>query len=247
MMTISAIIPTRDRPHYLEAAVNSLLSQSEPPAEIIVVDDGTGATEAIARRAASIRVLNNHRRGPVPARILGVQAAHGEAILFLDDDDWLTDTAYLSAVDQAFAAGADFCFCDGAMMFDSGVPALAYARGADAASLAHDNTILISGACYARRLHARLGNFDTALPYYWDWDWYLRVARSGARLQRIATPSVAIRVHDGNMSGESHTAARRANLDRLAEKHHLGPVVLKNHLSLMHEAETSGEILWNTT
>lgn len=233
--TISAIIPTRDRPHYLEAAAKSLVSQSLPPVEILIVDDGSGVPQAIANLVPSIRVLNNHRRGPVPARILGVQAAKGDAILFLDDDDWLTDANYLAAVSAAHDTDADFCFCDGTMVFDSGAPPLVFAKDADAASLARDNTILISGVCYARRLHAGLGNFDTALPFYWDWDWYLRVARSGARLHRIADPRVAIRVHDGNMSGESNEAERRANLDRLAAKHGLGLLVLKNHVSLLRD------------
>jgi glycosyltransferase involved in cell wall biosynthesis len=233
MASITAIIPTRDRPHYLTSAIESLLAQEAPPAEIIIVDDGDGAAEAVGNLSPIIRVLNNHRRGPVPARILGVQAAHGDAVLFLDDDDWLTDPAYLSAVRKAFAGGACFCFCDGEMVFESGAPSLAFAKDADAQSLAMDNTILISGVCYRRSLHGGMGNFDPSLPYYWDWDWYLRVARSGAEPRRIATPAVAIRVHDANMSGDMHEAARRANLDRLAAKHGLGVLTLKNHQSLV--------------
>lgn len=230
MSGISAIIPTRDRPLYLQTAVESLLAQIDRPREIIVVDDGAGDAAAMARRDPSIRVLNNHRRGPVPARILGVQAAAGDAIVFLDDDDWLTDRAYLARAAERLSAGAEFCFCDGEMVFDSGAPSLPFARDATVQSLARDNTILISGVCYGRALHWRLGYFDTHLPYYWDWDWYLRVARSGATLARLAARAVAIRVHDQNMSGDANEAARRADLAALAAKHGLGELRLKNHL-----------------
>lgn len=235
MSNISAILPTRNRGDYLRTAVESLLAQTSPPAEILIVNDGGTLDSAIATLTPTIRVLNNQRRGAVPARVLGVQAARESAILFLDDDDWLTDRGYLARTGMALAHGADFCFCDGDMVFDSGAPPLTFARDADAASLARDNTILVSGVCYRRGLHDRLGHFDVSLPYYWDWDWYLRVARSGARLERGMGAAVAIRVHDGNMSGESNAAERRANLDRLAMKHGLGPLALKNHVSLLHE------------
>jgi hypothetical protein len=73
------------------------------------------------------------------------------------------------------------------------------------------------------------------LPFYWDWDWYLRVARSGAVLHHIAVPTVRITLHDGNMSGDASAEERTANLAQLASKHGLPPLQLKNHLSLALE------------
>ncbi len=236
--TISAVIPTKNRPQFLKQAVQSLLVQSLLPLEIIVVDDGQGAAVAMTGLSSMINVLDNHSRGPVPARNLGVAMATGELVVFLDDDDWFTDNNYLAETAGLAAGGADLVFCDGTMMFEDGGASEAFAFDADARSLETNNTILISGVIYRRSLHGKLGAFDETLPYYWDWDWYLRVARGGGVLRRSANPAVAIRVHAQNMSGASQEAARRDNLDRLSAKHGLPPIALKNHLSLAREPLT---------
>lgn len=232
MSSISVIIPTRGRHHFLREAIASVLGQSHPPAEILVVDDGAGAREAIGHMDPSIRVLDNRERGPVPARNSGVAEALGELICFLDDDDWFIDRDYLAAATQACAQGAVFCYTDGRLVFEDGRPDLPFAFHADADTLTRDNTILISGVVYRRSLHAEIGLFDGALPYYWDWDWYLRVARAGHSLTHIERPAVAIRVHARNMSGESLEAQRRRNLDQFSAKHALPPIPLKNHLDI---------------
>jgi glycosyltransferase involved in cell wall biosynthesis len=233
--TITVVIPTKNRHAYLREAVASALNQTHHASEIIVVDDGSGAAAALAGISPLVRVLDNAGRGPVPARNLGVSHASSHCIAFLDDDDWFSDSHYLERAASAIADNADLCFADGTMVFDDGSPDLAFAFTADAKSLEADNTILISGVVYARALHDRLGSFDESLPYYWDWDWYLRVARSGARLCHCAFPAVSIRVHAANMSGPEQETARRANLDRFAVKHGLPPIPLKNHLTLARQ------------
>ncbi|WP_374332635.1 glycosyltransferase family 2 protein [Aestuariivirga sp.] len=232
MSSISVVIPTRGRHHFLKQALESVLAQSHAPAEIIVVDDGVGAAEAIGHMHPAITVLDNAQRGPVPARNMGVSHATGDCICFLDDDDWFTDDTYFAGASAAFDKDADFCFADGVLRFDDGRPDLPFVFEADAQSLERDNTILISGVIYRRALHAALGSFDESLPFYWDWDWYLRVARAGHPLTHIRRPVVAIRVHAQNMSGESLEAQRRANLDRFSTKHALPPIPLKNHLDI---------------
>lgn len=236
MNSISVIIPTRGRHHFLRQAIASVLAQTEPPKEIIVVDDGEGAADALKGVSPLVTVIDNHQRGPVPARNLGVAHASGDYIAFLDDDDWFTDVGYFAAASLAFADGAAFCYADGVMAFEDGRDSLPFAFHADAETLTRDNTILISGVIYRRALHQALGAFDESLPYYWDWDWYLRVARSGHALTRISRPVVAIRVHARNMSGESLEAPRRANLDRFSTKHGLAPIPLKNHLDIATQA-----------
>jgi glycosyltransferase involved in cell wall biosynthesis len=232
MNSISVVIPTRGRHHFLKQAIASVLEQSQPPEEILVVDDGTGAREAAGHMHPSVRVLDNRERGPVPARNLGVEQARSDLICFLDDDDWFIGRDYLAMARQACTAGAVFCYADGLLIFEDGRPQLPFAFHADAETLARDNTILISGVVYSRQLHAELGRFDETLPYYWDWDWYLRIARAGHALTHIERAAVAIRVHARNMSGESLEAERRANLDRFSTKHRLPPIPLKNHLDI---------------
>jgi glycosyltransferase involved in cell wall biosynthesis len=92
--TVSVVIPTYNRANDLVRAVKSVLGQTRPPDEIIVVDDGstddTGAKiETFDGRVVYIRQEN---RGPGAARNRGIAAAHGEWIAFLDSDDrWLPE------------------------------------------------------------------------------------------------------------------------------------------------------------
>jgi glycosyltransferase involved in cell wall biosynthesis len=236
MNRISVIIPTRGRHHFLKQAIASVLAQTESPAEIIVVDDGVGAKEAVGHMHPSITVLDNDERGPVPARNMGVGHASGDIICFLDDDDWFTDETYFEKAAIVFARGGDFLYADGIMAFEDGRDSLPFAFHADGETLTRDNTILISGVMYRRSLHAELGGFDEALPFYWDWDWYLRVARAGHELTHVQKPVVAIRVHARNMSGDSLEVQRRANLDAFSTKHALPPIPLKNHLDIATRA-----------
>lgn len=198
---------------------------------MIVVNDGDPLPPL--NDDARVRHLENARRGAIAARNLGVAAARGEMIAWLDDDDLWKDPRLLAMADAELRAGADFTYADGTMVFDDGRPGKVFARDATAESLATDNTILISGVCYRRALHEELGAFDPDLPYYADWDWYLRVARAGKKLARIAAPAVAIRIHAQNTSGDATQAARAANLAALSVKHRLGKLTLKTHVDFV--------------
>src|ERR1700676_1259948 len=91
---ISAVIPTRNRPQLLTRAVYSALQQTYSNLEVIVVVDGTDSVtmEALARISdPRLRVIVlSQNQGGSNARNAGVQAALGEWIAFLDDDDqWM--------------------------------------------------------------------------------------------------------------------------------------------------------------
>ena len=139
MNSISVVIPTRGRHHFLRQALTSVIAQTYPPQEIIVVDDGTGAAEAVGQMHPSITVLDNRERGPVPARNMGVAHASGEVICFLDDDDWFTDETYFEKAALAFGRGSAFCYADGIMAFEDGRESLPFAFHADAETLTRDN------------------------------------------------------------------------------------------------------------
>jgi glycosyltransferase involved in cell wall biosynthesis len=226
----SVIIPTRNRPEFLGDAVASVLRQRDVSLELIIVNDGTVPVADFSDNR--VRVISSGEAGAVPARNLGVAATSGNVIAFLDDDDQWTDDFWLKRAFDAMTQGADFVFGDGRMACPDG-QSKSFAEDADATSLARDNTILISSVCYRKSLHDMLGSFDESLPYYWDWDWYIRVARSGAKLQRIASPVVDIRIHAANMSGDKNAEARLENLARLAQKHGLGPLKLKSHMDFV--------------
>lgn len=226
-MNFSVIIPTRDRPDFLGEAVASVLAQSVIDFEVLIVNDGNG--QISLPLDPRIRILHNYQRGPVPARNLGVSEARGDYIAFLDDDDVWIDRQHLAEALRLLQAGAKFTFGNGIMQFPGEAQLRHFDLTATAQSLERDNTILISAVCYEKALHHSLGLFDEALPFYWDWDWYLRVVRDGHHLVHITQSVVDIRIHPQNMSGNSNEAERRAGLDAFAAKHKLGFISLKNH------------------
>lgn len=94
---VSVVIATFNRASLLKRAINSALTQSYRNLELIVVDDGSAdGTQAVVASIADERVRyirHEHNRGLAAAgRNTGIDAARGEFIAFLDDDDeWLPD------------------------------------------------------------------------------------------------------------------------------------------------------------
>jgi len=86
---VSVIIPVYNGEFYLAEALESVLSQSFPPSEIVVVDDGsTDCSPATAKRYDSeIRYLYQKNMGTAVARNRGIKEARGNFFAFLDQDD----------------------------------------------------------------------------------------------------------------------------------------------------------------
>lgn len=98
-MDFSVIIPTCDRPELLRHAVESVLSQSLSPREIIIVDNGlTPVKSAVLPACPLIKIIRALPRfGVSQARNLGAILSTGEYLAFLDDDDaW--DVNYLQSI-----------------------------------------------------------------------------------------------------------------------------------------------------
>ena len=102
MMNVSAVIPTFNRGHCLLRAINSILAQTTPVDEIIVVDDGSDdktydllvESELLEMRGQlpNIRYLYQENKGVSAARNLGIKEAENEYIALLDSDDAWNET-----------------------------------------------------------------------------------------------------------------------------------------------------------
>lgn len=91
---VSVIIPSHNRPHLLRESIESVVRQSYPHWEIVVVDDGSqppvNENSLRSELGAEIRVLRNERPlGLVRVRYQGAREARGEIVVHLDDDDLL--------------------------------------------------------------------------------------------------------------------------------------------------------------
>jgi glycosyltransferase involved in cell wall biosynthesis len=105
MVRISTVIPTYNRAELLERSVRSVLAQTRPADEVLVVDDGsTDATADVVRALGpTVRYLRQANAGASAARNHGVRVASGEYVAFLDsDDEWASD--FLARMDAAIVA-----------------------------------------------------------------------------------------------------------------------------------------------
>ena len=93
-MNISVIIPTYNRRHTLERAIDSVLSQTFKPFEIIIVDDGSedGTRNWVQEAYPSIKYIYQPNNGVSSARNKGIRSSRGSWIALLDsDDEWMPE------------------------------------------------------------------------------------------------------------------------------------------------------------
>ncbi|MFH8134023.1 glycosyltransferase family 2 protein [Pantoea osteomyelitidis] len=120
--TLSVIMPNWNCRPWLGEALDSLLQQSSPPDEIIVIDDGStdGSVEWLteqAERYPQLRVLSGARGGVSAARNKGMAIAKGDFIYFMDADDFVANNLFAD-FRQTYAAHPSLeLFCFGAKLF----------------------------------------------------------------------------------------------------------------------------------
>ncbi len=117
MIDIAVVIPTFNRAHQIEATIQSVLDQSVPPAEIVVVDDGsTDDTESVvARFGARVSYVRQANAGVSAARNHGVALTKAPLVAFVDSDDlWASHklAVQLTALEAADSAGWSITGCD---------------------------------------------------------------------------------------------------------------------------------------
>ncbi len=180
---VSVIIPTYNRWPLIEEAVASVLAQSFNDFELIVIDDGStdGTVRQLARNDPRVRIYSQLRSGVSAARNLGVRAARGRYLAFLDSDDlWLTQKL---AVQTAFMERhSECCICQTEEIWvRNGVrvnPRLIHQKPAGDIFLRSLELCLVSPSAVmmTRELFDATGGFDEALPVCEDYDLWLRIA-----------------------------------------------------------------------
>lgn len=190
------MIPARNRAAVIGRAVASACAQTLPPAEIIVVDDGSddgGATIEAARAAMRdeipLRIIELGERGGAPsARNRGIAEAQGDWIALLDSDDAFAPEK-LEVCARAITPEVSAVFTDTRFETESGATYTLYAgKPVDTRDLVYSNVL---GGCSAtvirRESFESAGGFDPALPSCQDWDLWLKLADQG-RIAVVAEP-----------------------------------------------------------
>ncbi|PDV97074.1 glycosyltransferase family 2 protein [Candidatus Chloroploca asiatica] len=215
--TISVIIPVYNGERFLAEALQSVLDQTLPPDEIIVVDDGsTDNSATIARSFGSpVRVLTQANLGPAAARNLGVAHTTGDLLAFLDADDlWLPNK-----LARQLHVLQDDPTCEAVLggMENFISPELdeyqhqMLARSANQGGTHHVGTLLIRRAAFQR-----IGPFDERWRHGEFIEWWARAMQF--HLSYVALPDLVLRrrLHAHNLTRREQDG-RREYLGMLRE------------------------------
>ena len=201
------IIPAWNAGAYIGEAVASVLSQTVPANEIIVVDDGSSdnTCEVLKRFANSITVISQGNWGAAAARNAGIRASSGTFIAFLDADDlWLPEKIALQMeilfkyqdAGMVYTQKLDFCDTDGR----EEPPSLAQVyQGCVFDRLLVEGFILLSTVHVPRHVLETVGFFDETLLTAEDTHLWLRIARDFP-IYGVDRPLVRRRLHAANIS-----------------------------------------------
>ncbi|HEV3483139.1 MAG TPA: glycosyltransferase [Candidatus Acidoferrales bacterium] len=192
---VSAIIPTYNRAHIVCEAVDSILAQTYPHIEVIVVDDGSkdDTLARLQRYGDRIRVVTQANAGPAAARNRGIAAARGDLIAFLDSDDiWLpTKIERQVALMQRAGASVPCCLCNIMMKWNSGDRTsfdIAWLRpSAEEGLWLNVDEVLVTrfvlfnqGIMIRREVLDKIGGFDESIRYLEDYEFPLRLSLEGS-------------------------------------------------------------------
>jgi glycosyltransferase involved in cell wall biosynthesis len=204
----SVVIPTRDRRALLLRTVRSVLAQRAVAVEVVVVDDGSadGTSAALAAldddRVRTIR--HDESRGVSTARNRGAEAAAGDWVAFLDDDDLWSPEKLRRQLDAGGEATTGWALT-GAVSVDASLRIVGGGRPEPGAVIARELPVRNMVPAGASSVVVRsdvlgaTGGFDTNLRHMSDWDLWIRLAAIGPPAV-VAAPLVAYLQHSGNAS-----------------------------------------------
>jgi len=186
---VSVILPVKDGEAFLPEAIDTVLGQTGVRVEVIVVEDGSrDASAAIARGyGPPVRCMSIEPRGLGHARNLGLEAAGGEYVTFLDVDDlWPSDrlAVQLDAIEAS--PTPDLVF---------GHELRLPSDGAGPRPARNTTTVLLRRSTYER-----VGPFPTEWHVGEFLDWLLRAQELGLTTTMLPNVACYRRVHGGNLT-----------------------------------------------
>ena len=246
----SVIIPTYNSSLFIERTVESVTNQTCNDFEIIIVNDGSKDTTSevlkrVSEKDARIKIITTpNSGGPVVPTNIGITAAKGKYIAFLDhDDEWRPQK--LESVRNAFLYNPHIGFVASNVEVyneESGVTSISYApiKGStvsvnDMFSGRYFNTF--SMLVIRKDVLERVGLLDKGLSVFADYDIIVRMLSSGIVHVFLPDPLVIYRVHDHNTSSMARSVLKRIeDLERITTKYQKKYHHHRKSLSVIHHA-----------
>lgn len=193
---VSVVIPTYNRAADVGRALDSVLSQTYPATEVIVVDDGStdNTEEVVARFGSRVTYIRQPNSGVSAARNRGFRVATGEWIAFLDSDDWwLPEKIQLQIEALRGKPGAVLVYTSAWIISPDGTRELAQAAAPERlwpAMRCSNRIISCSSVMVRRDVLIAEGGFNQALSGSEDWDLWVRLVQKH-RFAFVSEPVIA--------------------------------------------------------
>jgi glycosyltransferase involved in cell wall biosynthesis len=201
---ISTIIPVYNGELYIQEAVQSVLDQTYPEVEIIIVDDGsTDGTSRIVRGfGAPIRYIFQENAGPSAARNKGIASSCGGYLAFLDADDlFMPEKLEKQLLRLQEDPDLDMVFGQVEQFYSPDLSDEEKKRFT--VSKMKLPGIFPSAMLIRRAAFERVGFFDTRLRVGQFLDWYMKAMETGLTLYTLDDVVVKRRIHRSNMTSQS--------------------------------------------
>ncbi|GEM_PF-2331005 len=189
---VSAIMCTYNRARYITQSIQSLITQSAPFHEIIIVDDGSSDNTAslvadLQKDNSSLLYTRKHNRGVSAARNHGIKKAKGEFIVFLDSDDILLADALFSLLKGHYREPDYDMYYGNSYIVDINLKPIKENVLPDYTQCSGDlffleniigNVLLLCGALIRKSIYEKEGYYDEEMKTAEDREWFLRVSKA---------------------------------------------------------------------
>lgn len=172
MEKVSIVVPVYNVAAYLRRCLDSLVAQTYPNVEILMVDDcSTDDSAAIAREYAEkypgrcIFVPREKNGGVSAARNTGIDAATGEWLTFVDSDDWISTDCVETLHDVALRDGAEIVMSNFVYAYASGAEVEVSTFGELTAGSSHREKVALADSCPTTRLYRRSLFTETGIRF----------------------------------------------------------------------------------
>ncbi|GMQ29573.1 glycosyltransferase family A protein [Algoriphagus confluentis] len=211
IVDFSVVIPCYNRAHTLCRAVQSVLTQSYPAWEVIVVDDGsTDHTSKVLESFPQVIYHYQDNGGVCSARNKGAEIATGKWLIFLDSDDELEEDSLIQFSNRVIGnpltevIQASYVFVDG--------------KSSILRNVTTGDVGFVSGSFVIKKeLFNALGGYDSNLKFGENTELKFRLDKSGTKIDKF--DFVAFKYHSATNEGSKNLVNMRYSITYILSKH----------------------------
>ncbi len=199
---VSVIVPCYNYGNYIQETLQSVLSSTYKPIEIIVVNDGsidTNTKKVLGSiRHKNITVIHQDNQGLASARNNGIRRSRGKYFLPLDADDCI-DSTYIEKAVNILESSATIGFVYPYIQYFGDVQGIGVTGTATLSSMRFYNSAVVSSVIRRKAYNQTIGYNQNMIYGYEDWDFYISLLERNWQSFVIPEPLFFYRKHGKTM------------------------------------------------